>query len=246
MRKTIIYWSLGLLSVSWLAGCGLLRNDRNGGCDDSGRCRPARGRNGNTTVVEFGPIDNTNHAKTPSNKPGLIAPARPALQEPPLSKAASAPIPAPEGFLPDLKKTDKLLEEPAPITGPAVPKKIEHLDVDLSGSKPITDPAPIKISEPAKTVGKPAEPKQAPITSGQSDNFKVVTGQVSLYRKTWRLRYAGIDQDDAYGGVLVLEGGAELSKLRDGQTVRVRGTLIPPADRNGTASYRVTAIELLD
>lgn len=45
--------------------------------------------------------------------------------------------------------------------------------------------------------------------------------------------------------MLVLDGD-DLSKLRDGQYIRVRGTLVPPADRHGSAHYRVEAIEMLD
>ena len=73
-----------------------------------------------------------------------------------------------------------------------------------------------------------------------------MTGEVQVYRKTWRLRYAPIDQIDIYGGVVVLDGGAELSNLRDGQHVRVRGELVPPAEPNGAAHYRVASIETLD
>ena len=233
MRKTIFSGLLGFLSVSVLAGCGLFRNDR---CSDKGGCGTTRVYKHGETAIEFGPID-----KSASGvKPGLIAPARAMVHEPPLAKANSIPIAAPENFLPEPK------EERVPIPTPVIPRPIERPDVEIGASKPAGSPAPIKISESTRPIAKPSEPKRGPVTLGQSDNFKVVTGQVSLYRKTWRLRYAGVDQEDAYGGVLALEGGAELTKLRDGQTVRVRGTLIPPADRSGSASYRVTAIEMLD
>ncbi len=61
-----------------------------------------------------------------------------------------------------------------------------------------------------------------------------------------RLRYAPIDQEDQYGGFVVLEGGAELTRMRDGQHIRIRGVLIAPEDRNSAAHYRVQAIEALD
>jgi hypothetical protein len=45
---------------------------------------------------------------------------------------------------------------------------------------------------------------------------------------------------------VILDGGAELSQLRDGQRVRVSGVLIPPESRTSSARYRVQAIEMLD
>ena len=65
------------------------------------------------------------------------------------------------------------------------------------------------------------------ITYGPTEQFRTVTGLVQQFRKTWRLRYAAVDQEDRYGGVVILEGGAELSRLRDGKHVRVTGQLIP-------------------
>ena len=88
--------------------------------------------------------------------------------------------------------------------------------------------------------------KSVHIQYGHAENFQSVTGQVQAYRKTWRLRYAAIDQEDQYGGVLLLEGGSELSRLRDGQHVRLRGVLVPAEDRQGAVRYRVQAIEILD
>jgi hypothetical protein len=102
------------------------------------------------------------------------------------------------------------------------------------------------IHESSKSGEKSIAIKSTSITYGQIGNFKEVTGQVTLYRKTFRLRYASVAQEDQYGGVVVLEGGAELSKLRDQVHVRVRGELIPPEDRNGPARYRVKSMEILD
>jgi hypothetical protein len=79
---------------------------------------------------------------------------------------------------------------------------------------------------------------------GHGANFESVTGQVQGFRKTLRLRYASIEQEDPYGGVVILEG--DTSKLRDGQHVRVQGAFFPPTERNGSARYRVESVEILD
>src|SRR5262249_14324980 len=70
---------------------------------------------------------------------------------------------------------------------------------------------------------------------GQADNYKTITGQVETYRKTLRLRFTSIDQEDPFGGVVVLDGGAELAQLRDGQHIRVVGTMIPAESRTASA-----------
>jgi len=71
-------------------------------------------------------------------------------------------------------------------------------------------------------------------------------GRVQEWRKTLRLRYAAIEQEDAHGGSVLLEGKADIQQLRDGQHVRVRGTLIPAEGRTDSARFRVDAIEILD
>ena len=88
--------------------------------------------------------------------------------------------------------------------------------------------------------------KSADIVFGPAENYQSITGEVLRFGKTVRVRYAAIDQEDRYGGAVVLDGGEALRKLRDGQHVRVRGDLIPPPDRASSAHYRVLAIEVLD
>ncbi len=160
--------------------------------------------------------------------------------------------------LPDIKLPPLTVPATRTEEVPIVPP-LEKPPVDVSPARsvglppveraPAVTDRPVKklVAEIPKIADKPGTAKRIQTLHGVSDGFKTVTGQVHVYRKTWRLRYAGIDQTDAYGGVLLLEGETELlSRLRDGQHVRVRGTLVPPTDRNGSASYRVTAIEMLD
>jgi hypothetical protein len=99
--------------------------------------------------------------------------------------------------------------------------------------------------DPATPAQKPPALPAVPMQYG-SEDFKTITGQVQIWRQTVRLRYAPIDQEDPYGGFVVLEGGAELTGLRDGQHVRIRGVLIAPEGRNDTAHCRVQALEILD
>jgi hypothetical protein len=108
-------------------------------------------------------------------------------------------------------------------------------------------PAPLVIvTGKGAANDKSAAIKSVDIVFGPADNYQSITGEVRRFGKTVRLRYAAIDQEDLYGGAVVLDGGEALNKLRDGQLVRVRGDLIPPPDRAHSAHFRVLAIEVLD
>ncbi len=153
--------------------------------------------------------------------------------EPPLSKeevtqltivSDSAPAPLPIGA-----------KEPAPIQVESTPPAI--------ASDAAKAPPPIVA---AKQKNQAVAVKNIDGPNGQAEKFWTVTGTVEEFRKTWRVRYAAIDQEDRFGGVVVLDGGDELNQLRDGMNVRVRGTLVPPTDRTGSAHYRVRSLEILE
>ncbi len=128
--------------------------------------------------------------------------------------------------------TVKQLPESAPASKPAEPTAIEQVEI-------------VQPIAPTPTV--PVQASWGTVTEMEkTEASKSLAGRVLQYRNTWRLRYAPIDQEDVYGGVVILDGGAELSQLRDGQRVRVSGVLVPPESRTGSACYRVQAIEMLD
>jgi hypothetical protein len=122
---------------------------------------------------------------------------------------------------------------------PENPKKTESVcevpsvTVEKPKSKDST-PETVKVSEGGGEKSK--------IQVGETDRNKCFTGVVQQFRNTWRLRYAPADQDDPYGGSVVLEG-AGVENLRDGQRVQVRGTLIPPTSRTSPARFRVESIQ---
>jgi hypothetical protein len=249
MGKAIVYWSLGLLSVGWLSGCCCLRNPRAEACDDKDTPRV---RKLDSAGAAPGLIDTSGSAKaTSQEKRGPLGPVKTNAPDMPPNSAIAPPdrflresqnLPGPPplyGDYPDLERKSavKTIE----------PKRAETIPGVAPRPQVVEFPAPGKLgSESPPATQKTTTTPNAQNANSAADKFKVVTGQVTLYRKAWRLRYADITQEDPYGGVLVLDVGPELSELRDGQRVRVRGTLVPPVDRNGPAHYRVTAIEMLD
>jgi len=84
----------------------------------------------------------------------------------------------------------------------------------------------------------------ASMQGGAAEDYKTLTGHVTAFRKSWRLRYAAIETEDAFGGSVALNGPG-LERLRDGQLVRVQGTVLSAADRNQPAVFQVKSIEVL-
>ena len=117
---------------------------------------------------------------------------------------------------------------PPIIVNPLIPAKLERLNQETPAEE------------------KPLPPKIEPVQQSDSEDMTTLTGQVQMWRKTIRLRYAPIDQEDPYGGFAVLQGNVKIARLREGQRMRVRGILIPPENRNRAAHFKVQAIEILD
>jgi hypothetical protein len=80
-----------------------------------------------------------------------------------------------------------------------------------------------------------------------SPDYRCLTGQVEHARTAneWRLRYASVDEEDRYGGRVILIEDQHVSYLSDGQYVRVRGHLASTDDGTGRASYRIESFEVL-
>jgi hypothetical protein len=150
---------------------------------------------------------------------------------PPLGRPGSLTIEDPDEFVPiPIPKSETNVgprETHQVVIAPAIPALPNLADHD------------------ARANEKPVSRQNQPYC-GHSEDFKTVIGQVQIWRNTVRLRYASIDQEDQYGGFIVLQGSAEVAKLREGQLVRVRGVLIPPENRTRAAQYTVQVIEMLD
>ena len=250
MRSSVVYCCVGLISISSLAGCSLF----NSGCDDCCNNRPVA-----RMVVRNGVVV----AQTPTGTPatttisGSSRPIAAPTEQTVVMESAKPPAPEKLPPIPVLPA-----QEPVPFRADAIPlsqegslgqKNILPSPIELEKGRETTaiiDPAllprPASADKDLSAKEKTVAPKNEHIQYGHSEDFKTVTGRVQMWRNTVRVRYAPIDQEDRYGGFVVLEGGAELTKIRDGQHIRIRGVLIAPEDRNGAARYRVQGIEILD
>ena len=80
---------------------------------------------------------------------------------------------------------------------------------------------------------------------GESNDYQTLVGQVSQFRHTWRLRYTAVESEDKLGGSVILVGN-DLDQLKDGQMVRVQGSVLPGDDRTTGTRYQVTHFDVIE
>jgi hypothetical protein len=82
----------------------------------------------------------------------------------------------------------------------------------------------------------------------KAEDYSWLQGQVEYSRmsKSWRLRYASVDETDRFGGSVTLTGDTVLDSLKDGEYVRIRGYLPNPDARGIAPTYRVEAVEAVE
>jgi hypothetical protein len=137
---------------------------------------------------------------------------------------------------------------PSPRIVPPSPAK-----KDSSLAMLVDKPAPKKAA--VASEAKPAQPEKQvtnPLAgatrTGHAADYTWLYGQLQYWplHKTWRLRYAGLDQVDPYGGSVTLIADLHPTDLKDGQYVRVEGRLADPEARGISPAYKVVSIRALD
>jgi hypothetical protein len=168
-------------------------------------------------------------------------PEPPAVQlpEPPAPKGQAKSGEAPPVELPQ-RPSEPVPQRPSLPEGPTEVHEVGESPEPEPLATPRTPPAPMAEPAPIKPVS-----ATEPVRS-QTDSAQLLTGTVESWRKTHRLRYAAVDVEDANGGRVTLIGGTEVERLHDGQRVRVRGTLIPAADRASAPTFQVLSVEVVD
>jgi hypothetical protein len=188
-----------------------------------------------------------------------------AVREPVILEAPSAPMtPSAVASLPPNQTTTSPpdhLPHPAdlPSTNPSAANAVRKDQIVQSAAAPQNLPAsgvgygagvdvvgsPTNDSAPVVAGDKAIANKVASVRIGQINDYKAVVGQVYQFRRAWKLRFAAVESDDIYGGSFTLVG-SNLEHLKDGQTVRVEGTILPSEDRVSAARYQVSRIEILE
>ncbi|MBM3996136.1 MAG: hypothetical protein FJ303_18595 [Planctomycetes bacterium] len=221
MRATLWCSIIGFVSVTVLAGCGTLQNPRVASVPAK---RPllARGDAAKRIVVA-----ETTHVRvdgaSAADKPVIVT------KDAPTGKTN---VDGQDQVIVARETKGDRGAKPMPMGEP-----IRRVAAPLPE---LVDPRPVTKKDPALPA------PNAEIVFGADEAYRTITGQVEVYRKVPRLRFGHVAQEDAYGGVVVLEGGADVSRLEDGKLVRVTGVLVPPANRTASATFRVKTVEILD
>lgn len=82
----------------------------------------------------------------------------------------------------------------------------------------------------------------------RADDYRWLNGQVRYdsFSKAWRLRYAPLDEEDAYGGSVTLVDDGTLGKLKDGQFIRVHGSLMCSREKAVRPRYKVISVQAIE
>jgi hypothetical protein len=90
----------------------------------------------------------------------------------------------------------------------------------------------------------PAPAPSSPVGFGHAEDYSWLSGELQFTRtKGWRLRYAGIDEEDPFGGSVTLLEDSRLEALKDGQMVKVRGRIVNPEGKAIAPPYKIEVVE---
>jgi hypothetical protein len=116
--------------------------------------------------------------------------------------------------------------------------------------KPIAEQAVFhsKVEAPAQ---KPPVKNPLVVNVGYMEDYSQITGQLSYVHTSeggfWVLRYGAVDQEDRFGGSVVLAPAVDMSNFREGDVVNVVGEILKEqhAPHNlGGALYRANSISM--
>jgi len=97
----------------------------------------------------------------------------------------------------------------------------------------------------------PAVSKNLQDNVGHADDFVWITGELAYVHAgggLWVLRYAGIDEEDRYGGSVILSTAVSMKNFRDGDLVSVTGEILEEGRGSkyvGGPLYRATSVNMV-
>jgi hypothetical protein len=167
--------------------------------------------------------------------------------------------------VPELPKPGKVAEKTADAKrAPEKRLAAERRDKQLAASSSTSGPELAGLDKPAEKVAaaplataeehlqaKTAEQSlatgAASASGGHAADYRWVCGelQYSPFDKTWRVRYARVDEVDPYGGSVTLVDEAHATSFKEGQIVRVEGFLLRPNGNAIAPRYEVRSLRVI-
>jgi hypothetical protein len=122
---------------------------------------------------------------------------------------------------------------PAAPSGAALQSSSEEASEALGGAR----------STQAPSVGTSLEDRNAGKLAHDPDyHWLMGTLEYSRIQQAWLLHYVPFDQDDRYGGCVMLVASERQMKFKPGQLVRVEGALIDPESHQLQPAFEVDKI----
>jgi hypothetical protein len=179
----------------------------------------------------------------------FVLPADPPRPPQPEMAAAATPPsrpqppidPFPAGTFNGARPTPPVPAQPT-IAPPPVPAPVPPPPVSPTApvaSAPVSPPAP--AAPPPAPVPAPTPPTSGGF--GHASDYSWLSGEIQLTHRGPRLRYAPLEEKDAYGGSVPLLADGHVDRLKDGQFVRVLGHLVNAGGRAAVPAYKVLAVE---
>jgi hypothetical protein len=125
-----------------------------------------------------------------------------------------------------------------------------------TAAKPILSASPNAAPFAAESIPSSTAEKQeaaevaptmdSPPRFGHDPNYRWLVGTLDYSRiqRGWLLRYVPVQQEDRYGGCVMLVAPNHETSFKHGQTVRVEGTFIDPESRQLRPAYRVETVRV--
>jgi hypothetical protein len=163
-------------------------------------------------------------------------------QPPPQPIAMYAPIPPkpPTEWQP-------VEQQPAPVQPVGYESPAQPQPTETVAQPPVEQPV---VKAPShRGEEQPQRKSYADISAHPSfahaPDYSWLSGEVEYSRisKGWRLRYATVDEEDAYGGSVTLAEHPLLHSLKDGEVVRVQGRLSNPATKSAAPPYLIDSLQ---
>jgi len=137
---------------------------------------------------------------------------------------------------------------PAPATLPPVTLEQKATVNDASINQSALDSSKPSLVGELASVRKPFADLTAHPCFNHAEDYTCLSGQLqhSHISKSWRLRYAPLDEVERYGGSVTLIDDVKLSGLKDGDLVRLHGCLVNPEERGIAPPYEIKSIQPID
>jgi hypothetical protein len=159
-------------------------------------------------------------------------------------------ISSPYGATPSMAPTMQKIPDPAAPTKDATPTKLPSGAPTVTPSSLRLEPLP-PVSQNKETPNPFELDRRYEARVDRAADYSWLTGQLFFVHTDgglWILRYAPLAREDANGGGVILARDLQLDSYRDGDLVKVQGSII--ADRGsthlGAPLYRATSIQLVE